>query len=171
MKNILILFLIVCAITASAQNNFKVPPYEKFKLKNGLTVYLMEQHEVPLIYVSAVFDAGSMQDGDQYGLANLAADAMVFGTKKYSKAQIEEMTDFVGANLSTGAGKESAEVSMSFAVKDADKMFDVLHQVLTAPVFDADGICQTQTAHTIATCAAEGKPSGRDRKLFQFPGF
>ena len=57
MKNILILVLALCAFAAEAQNNFKVPPYETFKLKNGLTVYLMEQHEVPLINVSAVFDA------------------------------------------------------------------------------------------------------------------
>lgn len=126
------------SFTIKAQNNFKVPTYEKFKLKNGLTVYLMEQHEVPLIYVSAVFDAGSIQDNEQYGLANLTADALLFGTKKYTKEQIEEMTDFVGANLNTGAGKESAEVSMSFAVKDADKMFDILQQALAAPVFDAE---------------------------------
>lgn len=138
MKNTLILFLVFYAGTASAQNNFKVPPYEKFKLTNGLTVYLMEQHEVPLIYVSAVFDAGSIQDNQQYGLAKMTADALLFGTEKYSKAQIEEMTDFVGANLSSGAGKESAELSMSFAVKDADKMFDVLQQILMAPVFDAE---------------------------------
>jgi zinc protease len=137
MKNILWALLMLLTLTATAQNNFKVPAYEKFKLKNGLTVFLMEQHEVPLIYVSAVFDAGSVQDNEQYGLANLTADALLFGAKKYSKEQIEEMTDFVGANLTTGAGKESARVSMSFAVKDADRMFDVLQQVLTTPTFDA----------------------------------
>ncbi len=137
MKNILSAFLILCALTAQAQNNFKVPPYEKFKLKNGLTVYLMEQHEVPLIYTSAVFDAGSTQDGDRYGLASMTADALLFGTKKYTKEQIEEATDFVGANLNSGAGKENARISMSFAVKDADKMFNILQEVLMNPNFDA----------------------------------
>jgi zinc protease len=137
MKKLLFALLASLAFQASAQNNFKVPPYEKFKLKNGLTVYLMEQHEVPLIYVSAVFDAGSIQDSQQYGLASLTADALLFGTKKYTKAQIEEATDFVGARFNSGAGKESAEVNMSFAVKDADKMFDILQEVLTQPTFDA----------------------------------
>jgi len=137
MKNILLLFLALTSLSVSAQNNFKVPKYEKFKLKNGLTVYLMEQHEVPLINVSAVFDAGSINDGDQYGLANLTADALVFGTQKYTKSQIEEITDFVGANLSTAAGKEGASVRSSFAVKDQDKLFDVLQQIIMHPVFDA----------------------------------
>ena len=137
MKNTLSAFLLLFALAAQAQNNFKVPTYEKFKLKNGLTVYLMEQHEVPLIYTSAVFDAGSTQDSDRYGLASMTADALLFGTKKYTKAQIEEATDYVGANLSSGAGKENARVSMSFAIKDADKMFDILQEVLVNPNFDA----------------------------------
>lgn len=85
MKNTLSAFLLLFALAAQAQNNFKVPTYEKFKLKNGLTVYLMEQHEVPLIYTSAVFDAGSTQDGDRYGLASMTADALLFGTKNTPK--------------------------------------------------------------------------------------
>ncbi len=137
MKKIFLFFFLVSVFTAQAQNNFKVPPYEKFKLKNGLTVYLMEQHEVPLIYTSTVFDAGSTQDGDRYGLASMTADALLFGTKKYTKEQIEEATDYVGARLNSGAGKESARVSMSFATKDADKMFEILQEVLVNPNFDA----------------------------------
>lgn len=136
-KGIFLSLLALASIAASAQNNFKVPPFEKFKLKNGLTVYLMEQHEVPLINVSAVFDAGSINDGDKYGLAGLTADALLFGTQKYSKEQIEEMTDFVGASLSTFAGKESAGIHASFAAKDQEKLWDIIHQVLLFPVFNA----------------------------------
>ncbi len=137
MKHILFLLLAIIPVSLMAQNNFKVPKYEKFKLKNGLTVYLMEQHEVPLINVSAVFDAGSINDGERYGLASLTADALMFGTTKYSKSQIEEMTDFVGAKLSTYASKDNAGLSSSFAVKDQDKMFDVIQQVIMHPAFDA----------------------------------
>lgn len=137
MKNILFALFALISVSAMAQNNFKVPKYEKFQLKNGLTIYLMEQHEVPLINVSAVFDAGSINDGERYGLASLTADALMFGTQKYTKAQIEEMTDFVGARVSTYAGKDNSGVASSFAVKDQDKIFDILQQVIMFPVFDA----------------------------------
>ena len=137
MKHILLILLAIIPVSIMAQNNFKVPPYEKFKLKNGLTVYLMEQHEVPLINVSAVFDAGSINDGERYGLAGLTADGLLFGTNKYSKAQIEEMTDFVGANINTYASKDNAGLTSSFAVKDQDKLFDIIHQVIMFPAFDA----------------------------------
>jgi zinc protease len=136
MKNIFLLLFALTTLSVTAQNNFKVPKYEKFKLKNGLTIYLMEQHEVPLINVAAVFDAGSINDDDQYGLATLTADALVFGTQKYTKGQIEEITDYVGANLVTTATKEGASVRSSFAVKDQDKLFDVLQQIIMFPVFD-----------------------------------
>jgi zinc protease len=46
-----------------AQNAFKVPKYEKYVLSNGLTVYLMEEHEIPLISISAIIPAGAVYDG------------------------------------------------------------------------------------------------------------
>ncbi|QRR03773.1 M16 family metallopeptidase [Dyadobacter sandarakinus] len=136
MKKILFILFTAISFTAVAQQNFQVPKYEKFKLKNGLTIYLMEQHEVPLVNVSAVFDAGSINDGDRYGLASLTADALVFGTKKYTKPQIEEMTDFMGADLNTYASKDAAGLTASFAAKDQEKMLDLIQQVLLYPVFD-----------------------------------
>jgi zinc protease len=136
LKHITMAVSLLASLNSLAQGSFKVPPFEKFKLKNGLTIYLMEQHEVPLINLSAVFDAGSINDGEKYGLASLTADALLFGTQKYSKPQIEEMIDYVGANLSTFANKESAILSSSFAVKDQEKLFDIIQQVLVAPIFD-----------------------------------
>ncbi|SFC88993.1 Predicted Zn-dependent peptidase [Flexibacter flexilis DSM 6793] len=117
--------------------SFKLPAYQKTKLKNGLTVYLMEQHEVPMVNVSVAVTAGSVKDGNRYGLAALTADALLFGTKKYSKEQIEEKLEFVGAELATGAGKEASEISASFAKKDQALVLDMLHDVLVNPVFDA----------------------------------
>ena len=61
-KNISYIFslLAICfSLSANAQN-YKLPAYQKFTLKNGLTVYLMEQHEVPKISVSAILPAGAI---------------------------------------------------------------------------------------------------------------
>ncbi|GAB2521003.1 M16 family metallopeptidase [Spirosoma aerophilum] len=136
MKYIHTLFIILVVVTSSLAQTFKVPPYQKFKLKNGMTVYLMEQHEVPLINVSAVFDAGAIQDGNRYGLASMTADALLFGSAKYTKAQLEEKTEYVGASVDTYAGKEVAKLTASFAVKDQDLLFDIIQDVITKPTFD-----------------------------------
>jgi len=114
---------------------FQLPEYEKYTLPNGLTVYLMEQHEVPLVYVNAIFPAGAVWDGEQSGLAALTAEALLFGSKNYSKDQIEQTFDFLGANISSNAGKEAAEVSLSFHKKDFDQLFSIFVDVIKNPTF------------------------------------
>lgn len=133
---ILLAFIPVSAVTA--QSGFRLPPYEKFTLANGLTVYLMEQHEVPVINVSVIIPAGAIYDADQPGLASLTASGLQYGTKSYSKSKIEEELDFIGASLSTYATKESAGLSSRFASKDADKVLPILKEVLADPVFDRE---------------------------------
>jgi zinc protease len=146
MKNIkrytsLVLTALILCSTAIAQNTpaaFKVPAYEKFILPNGLTIYLMEQHEVPVISLSAIIPAGAIYDGDKSGLASLTAAGLQYGTKSYSKTKIEEELDFIGASLNTYANKESAGLSSKFAAKDADKVLPILKEVLVDPVFNQE---------------------------------
>lgn len=130
------LFFTGNGLFAGAGSLFRLPHYEKFTLENGLTVYLMEQHEVPLIYVSAVVPAGAVKDGDLYGLASLTADALLFGTKSFTKSRIEEEMDFLGADYFTTADAEAATVFSSFAKKDLDTVMPILEEILAAPVFD-----------------------------------
>ena len=126
-------FLFVLPLTAQ---DYKLPPFEKFQLKNKLTVYLMEQHEVPVMNVSVILPAGAIYDGEKAGLASLTASGLKYGTKNYSKTRLDEELDFIGATVNTFASKESAGLSAKFAVKDKDKVLDIIKELLTSPVFD-----------------------------------
>lgn len=134
-KYISFCFCLLLAIAVTAQD-YKLPAYQKFTLKNGLTVFLMEQHEVPKINVSVIVPAGAIYDADKAGLASLTAAALKHGTKTYSKAQLDEELDFIGASVSTYASKESAGLSADFAAKDKEKVLGIINELLTAPVFD-----------------------------------
>lgn len=116
--------------------SFKLPPYQKFQLKNGLTVYLMEQHEVPMISVSVILPAGAIHDGSKSGLASLTAAALQHGTQSYTKQELDKAVDFIGADINSYANKEYAGVSANFASKDSKKMLEILKEVLTLPRFD-----------------------------------
>jgi len=126
-----LLVVVVC----KAQD-YKLPPYQKLTLKNGLTVYLMEQHEVPMINASVILPAGAIYDGDKAGLASLTATALKHGTKNYPKAKLDEELDFIGATVNTYASKEFAGLSAEFAAKDKDKVLAIINELMTAPVFD-----------------------------------
>jgi zinc protease len=130
-----VLFLqIICG--ANAQN-FKVPAYNTFKLQNGLTVYLMEQHEVPMISVNIILPAGAIYDNGKSGLATLTANALMHGTKSYTKAKLAEELDFLATGINTSASKEFASITSKFAAKDKDKVLAILQEVLLSPTFDA----------------------------------
>jgi zinc protease len=128
----IILSLIFVSISFA---QFQLPEYEKYTLPNGLTLYLMEQHEVPLIYVNAIFPAGAVWDGEQNGLAALTADALLFGSKNYTKDQIEQNFDFLGASISANAGTEVAKVSASFKKDDFEKLFPIFSDIIKNPTF------------------------------------
>jgi zinc protease len=63
----------------------------------------MEKKDVPIISFSAVFDAGAIKDGAQNGLASFTAEALKFGTKNYTKDQIDSIFNFYGSSLNTYA--------------------------------------------------------------------
>lgn len=137
LKEILV-FICILATTFTSINaqNYTLPEYTNFKLNNGLTVYLMEQHDVPLISVSAIIPAGAIYDGDKSGLAQLTAAALKHGTQNYSKAKIDETLDFIGASVNASASKEFAGLSSKFAAKDKSNVMTIIKELLIHPIFD-----------------------------------
>ena len=52
----------------------KLPPIQKQKLSNGLAVWIVEQHEVPLAQVNLIVRAGSAADpAGKFGVASMTA--------------------------------------------------------------------------------------------------
>src|SRR5690606_13106670 len=137
-KSIYLGFTVGCMLMASVitAQDFKLPAYQQFTLKNGLKVYLVEQHEVPTISVSVIMPAGAIYDGKKAGLASITATALKHGTKNFTKSSLDEELDFIGAAVNTFASKESAGLSATFAAKDRNKVLNIIQELLTAPVFD-----------------------------------
>ena len=115
---------------------FRLPAFDTVKLANGLTVYLMERHEVPLISVRAVIKAGAVNDAAQPGLSNLTGDALLLGSKAHNKKAIDEAFDFRGARLAGGAGAEASTVQANFARTDAAALLPLLAEIVQQPSFD-----------------------------------
>ncbi len=128
-------FIFAGSLSMMAQG-YQLPKYQQFKLPNGLTVYLMEQKEVPVISVSMVIPAGAIYDGNKAGLASLTATALKHGTISYSRAALDEALDFMGASISTFASKESSGIAAKFASKDKEKVLEMIKEVLLNPAFD-----------------------------------
>jgi predicted Zn-dependent peptidase len=124
------------SVMAAAASEFRLPAFDKATLPNGLTVYLMERHEVPLISVRAVVKAGAVNDAAQPGLSNLTGDALLLGSKQHDKAAIDQAFDFRGARLAGGAGTEQSTVQANFARADAAVLLPLFAEIVQQPSFD-----------------------------------
>ena len=90
---------------AGPEPTFQVPGYRRFKLKNGANVVLAEFHDLPLVEVHLVIDAGGgANPAGEAGLADLTANLLDEGTATRSALQIAEQIGDLGAALTTLSG-------------------------------------------------------------------
>ncbi len=158
---IAVLALVLSALSAVAQTttpSLKLPAYKKLKLKNGMTVFLMEKHQVPMVSFSFVVRAGSVADpAGKEGTASLTASLLRKGTQKRTADQIAEEVDFLGGQLAAGASLDFTSGRAEFMKKDVSQGMDILADVLIHPVFP-----ETEVTKLIRQ-EADGIKSAKDR--------
>lgn len=113
---------------------FKIGDYEKFTLKNGLTVIVVENRKLPRVAFSLIIDRDPLLENDKVGLLGMVGQLMRSGTTNRSKAQLDEEVDFIGANIFTS----STSVFGSSLTKHREKMLDLFTDVLYNPSFPED---------------------------------
>src|SRR5436190_13727988 len=134
---LVLLLTISTVIPASAGNGeLKLPPYKKVKLNNGMTLLLMEQHEVPVISFSFIVKAGSVADpAGKEGLASVTAELLRKGTKTRTADQLAAELDFIGGDLAARAIFDYTTGAAEFIKKDINTGLDLLADVILNPTF------------------------------------
>jgi len=115
-----------------------LPDIQKATLKNGLKVWLVEQHELPIVAFNLVLQSGTDHDPlDKPGLASLTADMLDEGTTTRTALQIAEELDFIGANLGINAFTDGTTITLNTLTKHLDKALAVYSDVIVNPTFPA----------------------------------
>ena len=155
----LIFAALSCAPAWAQSAGLKLPPYKKVVLKNGMTVLLMEQTEVPLVSFSFLVKAGSVSDPvGKEGVAGLTAALLRKGTKTRTADQLSSELDFIGGSLGAGAGLDFTSGSAEFVKKDVDKGLDLLADALLNPTFPEDEVKKALTQSSNGIKAAKDNP-------------
>jgi zinc protease len=138
---------IICASAIASDTAFQLPQFERVELKNGLTLFLMEQHEVPLISITASIKAGANNDGKRLGIAGLTVNGLKTGIEDYDKQALEDLFDFHGASLSASVSPDAANLSLSLAAKDLTVLLPVFLELLQAPLFPEQDVSKMMSQH------------------------
>src|SRR5208337_5004890 len=119
---------------------FNLPQVQRVVLENGIVLYILEDHELPLVNVGALIKTGTMYDPKgQEGVAELTAYVMrTGGTAKLNSAEIDGQLDFMAASESIAMSLDSAHVDFSVLNDDLDHGLDLLAQTLISPAFEQE---------------------------------
>jgi zinc protease len=122
--------------SSAAAQTLHMPPHEKYVLKNGLTVLLLEKHGVPMINLFALVKTGSTADpAGEDGLASIAAGLLRKGTKARSAQQFAADLDYIGGDFEAEAGADFSSVSAEFLTKDLTRGLELFSDALLHPTF------------------------------------
>ncbi|WP_347157523.1 insulinase family protein [Pontibacter chitinilyticus] len=137
------LFLAVALVYVAPAQSLNTPPpagpapkielgkYESFTLKNGLKVYVVENHKLPVVSMQLVLDRDPILEGDKAGYVQAAGQMMRTGTASRTKDQFDEQVDFIGADL----GFSSTGFSASALKKHLPVLLDLTADALLHPAF------------------------------------
>ncbi len=120
----------------------KVPEPTEFTLSNGMRVFLLEDHELPLISGSVMIRTGNLFDPpDKKGLADVTAGVLRSGgTGAKSGDQLDEALENIAASVESNMAETSATVGFSALKETSDTALQIFHDVLTDPGFRQDKI-------------------------------
>ena len=147
-----------CAAVAAVAQPYPTPPPpaaprplaidapSEGKLGNGLRVIVARREGVPIVSAELVALSGAELDPPHLsGLASLAASLMTQGTKRHSAPELAAAAEALGGSLDSGAGWNSATVSITVTTPKLDAALGLVAEVAREPVFAPDEIDRVRT--------------------------
>lgn len=147
----------------------QLPEYERFVLDNGMIVYLMEDHELPLVGGTALVRTGDrLEPAEQVGLARLVGTVMRTGsTQQHSADELNQLLEQRAAAVETGINTTSGSVSFSSLSEDLEMVFGLFTEVIREPVFAQDQLDLAKTQLRGAIARRNDAPNGIASRVFQ----
>lgn len=123
-------------------SDIKMPDIREVTLANGMKLFLLEDHQLPLINISSIIRTGSVyEDPQKIGLTSITGECLrTGGTTTKTGEQIDEELELIAANVSTGIGADSGSAGLSVLKEDFDKGLAIFADILMNPVFAEDKI-------------------------------
>ncbi len=113
-----------------------LPPIQKRTLSNGLAVWVVEAHKVPLVQVNLLVHAGSGDDpAGKFGVASLTAAMLDEGAGSRSALQIADEVEFLGADLGTSSSFDASAVRLNVPAARLAAALPIMADVALRPTF------------------------------------
>jgi predicted Zn-dependent peptidase len=114
----------------------KLPQIQKRTLSNGVPVWVVELHKVPVVHVTLAVKSGSGADPrGKYGIASLTAEMLDEGARQRNALQVADAIDYLGASLSTSSTSDASFVDLHVPVARLGDALPIMSDVALHPSF------------------------------------
>ena len=122
--------------TLAPPPRLSLPPITTRELPNGLRLWIVEHHELPVADLALIVGSGYEGDPREYeGLASLTAALLDEGTTTRTALQIADQQAFLGVRLNTAAGWDMSRVSLHTPTAQLDSALALFADVVLDPTF------------------------------------
>jgi zinc protease len=119
---------------AGPPHAFTLPKVQHFTLANGIAVYLVEQHALPLVSMDLNFDGGDrVAPHDKPGLVGTCMAMLTEGTDKLDKIAYSEALADIASTITAYTTDDAHGVTLSSLSKHLDATFDLFAATLRSP--------------------------------------
>ena len=116
----------------------KIPAYERFVMDNGLIIYLVEDHSLPIIEVTGFIKGGRAHETkDIAGISAFLTDMMTTGTQNRTEEALDQYKELYGLSFSMGVKRDYLTLGGNALVQDKGHLMDLMADILMNPKFDA----------------------------------
>jgi zinc protease len=135
------------ALTYAPLGEIHIPKPVIITLANGMKVYLLENHDLPIVRANALIRTGNLFDPkDKRGLATLTGITMRSGgTKLMTGDELDEKLEGLAASVEADIGESSGGAGFSCLSENTDVVLGWFRDVLTTPEFRQDKVDLAKT--------------------------
>lgn len=147
---------------------FSQPRPERHVLPNGMVVFLMEDHSLPVVDVSGLLRAGTiLEPAAKTGLAEICAEVIrTGGTAELPGDALDAKLESAGASISLSVGEDEGSFAMGCLTEDFPTFFPVLADLLRNPAFPQEKIDLAKTQMLGGIARRNDDPDGIRERLF-----
>jgi zinc protease len=146
----------------------QIPQVATFTLANGMKLYLLEDHELPVVSGTALVRTGNLFDPpDKVGLATVTGMVIrTGGTRSRTGDQLDEQLENVAAAVESNIGETSGSVRFTAMKANTGEVLGIFKDVLTAPAFRQDRIDLAKSQMRSSISRRNDSPGGIAQREF-----
>lgn len=137
-----------------------LPPVTTRTLSNGLTLHIVEQHELPIADFVLVVRAGGERDPrGKLGLATMTANLLTEGTTTRDALEIADQAAYLGIELDAGSGWDQTTIRLHAPTAQLDSALALMAEVALRPGFPAKELDRLKKERLTALLQQRDRPT------------